>query len=325
MQKHAIIDSISHKVEISSNNCNGIADIKSGFWIHKAILSRGENGNFEVEELTKIDDFLSSLPSKATRKNCARAEKRYWEVRPPYAWKPIKTREDYVAMRKLRYDLHDYMAGTFQFENFANKRVLEIGCGSGIDSAEFAKHGAEVYTVDLTKKATQTTKNLFNVLGFSKRVIRCSATALPFREEFFDVVYAFGVLHHIPNVENIINEIYRVLKVNGTILAMLYHKDSMQYHAIMFTRGVMQRYFSHMTEEKIFAKFSEYRQDCPYSKAYTIEEAKKLFKKFNVKVETHYNVYDYFDERKRKLVSVPDGSKVGFHLVLKGTKQVRSN
>ncbi|MFQ6083608.1 MAG: class I SAM-dependent methyltransferase [Candidatus Aminicenantia bacterium] len=41
------------------------------------------------------------------------------------------------------------------------------------------------------------------------------ATDLPFSENSFDAVFAFGILHHIENWQKAISEIYRVLKPGG--------------------------------------------------------------------------------------------------------------
>jgi SAM-dependent methyltransferase len=41
---------------------------------------------------------------------------------------------------------------------------------------------------------------------------------LDFRDNYFDLITCFGVLHHIPNVSTVLKEIYRVLAPNGYFL-----------------------------------------------------------------------------------------------------------
>jgi ubiquinone/menaquinone biosynthesis C-methylase UbiE len=52
------------------------------------------------------------------------------------------------------------------------------------------------------------------------------ATALPFPDEYFDCVYSFGVLHHIPDVAEVLSEVKRVLKPGGVLQTAVYHRYS---------------------------------------------------------------------------------------------------
>lgn len=42
--------------------------------------------------------------------------------------------------------------------------------------------------------------------------------ALPFKDNEFDLITCFGVLHHIPNVSKVLDEIYRCLRPGGCVL-----------------------------------------------------------------------------------------------------------
>ncbi len=245
--------------------------------------------------------------------------KEYWEDRLPWAWKS-KTVEDYREMRRRRYELQDYMKVVFPWHIWKGKRVLEVGCGTGIDSIEFEDNGAIVNAVDFTDKAVDHAQHLKQLLGKQFKISKASATSLPFEDSSFDLVYSYGVLHHIPDVNKAVSEIHRVLKPTGKVWAMLYHRDSLLYiYSIIFLRGIQQGLLEESSEEEIFARFSEYKEYCPYSKAYTIDEAYALFNIFiNVTVEPYYNVYDTTNERKIKVHNLP--KRLGFHLIVKGEK-----
>jgi len=241
----------------------------------------------------------------------------YWNNRTPYTW------GNYQSMRKLRYELQDYMFDSFEFDKFKGKKVLEIGCGSGIDSAEFAKNGAEVYAVDMSDKAVNHTKKVFEGLKLKGKISKADATNLPFENDFFDLVYVYGVLHHIPVVEKAMDEIHRVLKHDGKCFAMLYHKDSLlYYYSILYLGGVVLKGFNKgLTEKDILARYSEGKVGNPYSRVYSVDEAKRLFytSGFNdIIVDIEYPVIDTTTERKVKIPNIP--KKLGWHLIVKGSK-----
>lgn len=246
--------------------------------------------------------------------------KEFWEQGPPMAF--IGEDMTYEGKRKFRYSLQDYMHASFQFDKFAGQRVLELGCGAGIDSAEFARNGAWVVSGDFAGTATQSTKSLLEEAVLPPRVIQMDATALPFKNETFDCVYSFGVLHHIPEVEKALAEISRVLKPGGQVMVMVYNQDSLLYgYSIVYLRGIKEKMLDKLTMDELLARYSERREDNPYTRVYTKEEAKTLFGKYfeSCSVEVRYNVIDLPEQRKVK-VSLPDEYELGWHLIVKGRK-----
>lgn len=251
---------------------------------------------------------------------CQRRIKDFWEQGSPMSF--IGEHFSYEEKRGFRYSLQDYMHSTFRFENFAGKLVLDLGCGAGIDSAEFARNGASVVSADFTRIATESTKNLLREANLPTWVIQTDATALPFKKESFDCVYCFGVLHHIPDVEKAVAEIHRVLKPGGQIMTMLYNKDSLLYgYSIVYLRGIEEGLLGQFTIDEILSRFSERREDNPYTKVYTRTEAKALFSRYfkSCSVDVCYNVIDLPEQRKVK-VNISDNYELGWHLIVKAVK-----
>jgi len=244
----------------------------------------------------------------------------YWERSTPMSFVP--ERLSYEQKREFRYSLQDYMHDAFRFNDFTGKMVLEIGCGAGIDSAEFARNGACVVSTDLTRTSTELTRDLLKEIGIPSVVIQSNATSLPFKDNVFDCVYSFGVLHHFPGIESALEEIYRILKPGGQVMVMLYHRDSLLYaYSIILWRGIKEGLLKAMTPEELVSRYSERNEGCPYTRAYTKDEAITLFSsKFKkATAEVHYNVIDLPEQRKVK-VGVPDKYELGWHLIVKAVK-----
>lgn len=234
----------------------------------------------------------------------------YWEQAVPWAFKgEVAT---YADKRRMRYSLQDYMLEEIGFEDYRGKSVLELGSGGGLDSAEFARNGARVISVDFTARGSATTRDLLRESGSEPRVVRSSATNLPFAQTSFDCVYSFGVIHHIPEMEQAVQEISRVLKAKGDLICMLYNKNS-----ILYAYSIMFLHKGEGTEEELVRRYSERILDCPYTKVFTKEDVMRLFEPHfeDVRINVRYNVLDLPGRRKVKF-SMDDKSELGWHLVI---------
>jgi ubiquinone/menaquinone biosynthesis C-methylase UbiE len=60
------------------------------------------------------------------------------------------------------------------------------------------------------------------------------AEKLDFKNNFFDLVYSWGVIHHSNNPYKIYKNIYRTLKKNGKLFFMVYNKYSIRYYLLGF-------------------------------------------------------------------------------------------
>ncbi|OGZ18890.1 MAG: hypothetical protein A2Z68_01275 [Candidatus Nealsonbacteria bacterium RBG_13_38_11] len=98
------------------------------------------------------------------------------------------------------------------------KRVLDLGCGSGRHTVYLAKHGFEVYGIDISRTGIKMTRKFLlkeKLKGNLK--IGSIYKKLPYKDNFFDAVISVQVLHHarIESIRKVIREIERVLKLKG--------------------------------------------------------------------------------------------------------------
>ena len=114
-----------------------------------------------------------------------------------------------------------------EFPKFKGKRTLEIGVGLGADHQKLAEHGAILSGIDLTPRAINHTKRRFELMGLNSQLQIADAENLPFEDNSFDAVYSWGVLHHSPDTQKAVNEVYRILKPGGLAKIMIYNKHSL--------------------------------------------------------------------------------------------------
>jgi SAM-dependent methyltransferase len=106
------------------------------------------------------------------------------------------------------------------------KQVLDVGCGSGYVTCQFAASGADVTSIDLTSAGVDLTNKRLQWRGLSARVLQADAENLPCDDESFDRVVSFGVIHHTPDTARAALEIHRVMRPGGRLLLMLYYRNS---------------------------------------------------------------------------------------------------
>ena len=92
-----------------------------------------------------------------------------------------------------------------------------------------AKAGADYTGIDLTEAAIELARKRFALSQLNGEFRVSDAENLDFDDASFDLVYSHGVLHHTPDIEAAVREIYRVLKPGGRAIVMLYHRGSYNY------------------------------------------------------------------------------------------------
>ena len=198
-----------------------------------------------------------------------------------YLTKPDKNGYNFQAQE--RYRLEGRMI--FDFVNFSqskNLNVLEIGVGLGADHQEFAESGANLTGIDLTERAVSYTKKRMEVFGLNSKLIVGDAENLIFDDESFDIVYSWGVLHHSPNTEKALNDVYRVLKKGGTSKIMIYHKWSIVGY-MLWIRYALLRFRPWKGLNEIYYKYLE----SPRTKAYSKSSVIKMFMEYeSVNIKT---------------------------------------
>lgn len=211
--------------------------------------------------------------------NLKQQEKSFWEEAScgEKLYLEAVTKDGYLQQAQKRYELEPEILSFAGFDKHRNQKVLEIGLGLGADHQKWAEAGAILYGVDLTKRAVEHTNRRFKLLGLHSHLQSADAEHLPFPDEFFDVVYSWGVLMCTPDTPKAIREVYRVLKPGGIAKIMIYHKYSMVGFMLWLRYALLiGRPFKPLIE--IYMNHLE----SPGTKAYSVKEARVLFKDFKI-------------------------------------------
>ena len=101
-----------------------------------------------------------------------------------------------------------------------NSHILDLGCGNGAISLWLAKQtgcraeGIDISRVRIDNANQKSRKNSDIKLTFTK----ASAMDLPFKDNYFTHVWSQAVMFHIPDMQQALKEIYRVLQPNGILI-----------------------------------------------------------------------------------------------------------
>jgi SAM-dependent methyltransferase len=171
------------------------------------------------------------------------------------------TAQFYKDVTERRYRVEPHIPEFAGFNDFAGKLMLEIGTGVGTDTAEYARGGAIVYGVNIDQASVDLTSKRFeveNLAGFFWAGDACDPETYNDLPQM-DLVYSFGVIHHDPGIQTIIDNIYNVLKPGGEFRFMVYAKNS--WKQAMINTGFDQY---------------EAQADCPWAQSFTKEEVKDM-------------------------------------------------
>jgi len=226
----------------------------------------------------------------------------FWDARPcniRHSPLPVGTRAYFDEVEARKYRVEPHIPRFAEFEQWRGKRVLEVGCGIGTDTVNFAKRGAWVTAVDLSARSLELAQKRVKVYGLSDYVTFCQANAEQLTDvlpvEDYDLVYSFGVIHHTPNPSMALRQMAEYVGPGGTLKLMVYHRWSWKALGLLVRSG-----FQFWRWNEIIARQSEAQTGCPVTHTYTRRDVVRMldrvgFKATGMSVEHifPYRVADY--------------------------------
>lgn len=244
-----------------------------------------------------------------SNKNTIKQVEQYWDKRPcniRHSPKPIGTIEYFKDVETRRYFVEPHIGQFAQFRHWRGKRILEIGCGIGTDTINFARAGAKVTAIELSQESLKIAKQQAKVFGLQKQIAFYHGDAEHLRNfvpaSAYDLIYAVGVIHHTPHPKKVIEQMSSYVKPGTVIKLMVYYRYSFKALWILLTHGYGQ--FWRLNE--LVARHSEAQKSCPITHLYSRNQIKNLldgFKIVNMRVDHifPYRISDYTHYRYLKV------------------------
>jgi ubiquinone/menaquinone biosynthesis C-methylase UbiE len=126
------------------------------------------------------------------------------------------------------HELVDELETEFVRRFGENRSVLEVGCGTGLLLRRMTTFASETRGVDLSPGMLEKARER------GLNVVEGSATALPFADASFDVTCSFKVLAHVREIQTALQEMARVTRPGGHVIAEFYNPHSL--------RGLVKRF-----------------------------------------------------------------------------------
>jgi ubiquinone/menaquinone biosynthesis C-methylase UbiE len=246
------------------------------------------------------------MTNSSTAKTVADVQ-RYWDARPcniRHSTKPVGSKEYFDEVEARKYLVEPHIPAFAEFERWNGKRVLEVGCGIGTDSINFARAGAQLTAVELSSESLRIAEQRADVMGVADRIRFVQANAEELRSaldhEPFDLVYSFGVIHHTPHPERALAEMRALTGPGGTLKLMVYHRRSWKVFWIVAKEG-RARFWK---TDELVAEHSEAQTGCPVTHSYTRGQGRELVESSGFGVQEvsvdhvfPYRIPDYVEYR----------------------------
>ncbi len=178
----------------------------------------------------------------------------------------------------------------FGVPTFGVSKLLDVGSGKGKFTDKLNKLGFTVIGVEPSFNLLRIAEDQYPNLQF----VQASATSLPFSDNEFNFLICIEVLEHIPDTEQAIKEMVRVLKPGGKMIII--DKNINSLHPIYFVPTRIWKSFLENTNRWMYPK------DFPFREKYFVpSQLNGLIKRYCSQSDVVF-VQFVSDSKKRSLI-----------------------
>jgi len=209
---------------------------------------------------------------------------------------------DKKRKEKLIYNDYNEVPAMLSFlRNIRGKKILDLGCGSGIYAKILKQRGAKVYGIDISPKMIELAKKNVRKVDFKVGTVY----KLPYNSETFDIVLASLVVHYFSNLNKALREIRRVLKKNGVFI---FSSDNPVVNITRRMKGKPRKYRifgNYFKEGKLYEYWPRFGVRMPYQH-FTFQTWIRTI------VKNGFAIEDYIDTKTIKKAEKIDRSVYNF-------------
>ena len=132
----------------------------------------------------------------------------------------------FADLDEYHFDKLHHLLRLVPFDGMKGRKVLDVGCGAGVDLLRFARGGAIATGVDISPGAIALARSNASHQGLDVELGVADAEQLPFGDDTFDLVFAHGVIQYSSDTERVVDECRRVLKPGGEAIFQAYNRHS---------------------------------------------------------------------------------------------------
>jgi SAM-dependent methyltransferase len=127
----------------------------------------------------------------------------------------------FLDIENQRHSKHGrWIPQLLEFAKHSGEKLLGVGHGLGTDWVQYAQNGAGVIVCSPAATQLELVRRNFELRGLRGKFVQAQPTCLPFEPSSIDVVCISSLHHGIDHPEKVIEEVYRVLKPGGKVLAV---------------------------------------------------------------------------------------------------------
>ena len=127
---------------------------------------------------------------------------------------------------EYHFDKLHHLLRLIPFDGLAGRRVLDVGCGTGVDLVRFARGGARAVGVDIADSAIALARRNVAHRRIPAGLAVADGETLPFPSNTFDFVFAHGVAQYTTDGRRLVEEVHRVLAPGGQAVFQGYNRVS---------------------------------------------------------------------------------------------------
>ena len=207
----------------------------------------------------------------------------WWKSRPNFdKWKDKKIHDEYGKDSVINTIKH-------YVPDLSNKRILDLGCGMGGMSVAFILNNIRnVISIDLNVDYCKITKLRGLKYGLQMNIVNGVAEFIPLKDNSIDVVIMSEVIEHVDDPELVLNEINRILRLDGKVFITVVNKYTIKdphYHMFFINwlpKNIAEMYIKLRKKDKKY-DFKD-RQKLSEMHYFTFSEFEKLANKYGFEV-----------------------------------------